>query len=61
MYRRDAPNPEIVMDSLAGWEVVRKQAPSTPTASDVEDGVKDLAQGVYPGPSADLWSGKVRL
>src|SRR5215211_8236469 len=38
-----------MMDCLPGREVVRQQAPSTATTHDVEDGLKDLAQGVHPG------------
>jgi hypothetical protein len=38
-----------------------QQAPSTPTTHDVEDGVKDLTQGVHPGSSGGLWGRQVRL
>jgi hypothetical protein len=35
------------------WHVgiVRRQAPGTAATHDVEDGIEDLAQGVYPGAS----------
>jgi hypothetical protein len=40
---------------------MRQQAPGTSTADNVEDGVKDLTQGVLPGPSGGLWGRQVRL
>jgi len=33
---------------------VRKQPPSTATTHDLEDSVKDLAQGTHPRPSGDF-------
>jgi hypothetical protein len=57
----DAPSSEVVVDGFPRWELLRQQAPSTTTSDDVEDSVKDLAQGVYPGPSGGFleWVGKV--
>src|SRR5918994_2245406 len=43
----DPPSSEVMMDGLPGRKLMGKQAPGTPTTDDVEDGVKDLAQGVY--------------
>jgi hypothetical protein len=40
---------------------VRQQAPGTPAANDVEDGVEDLAQGVYPRATGTRVGGEVRL
>lgn len=57
----DAPNSEVVMDSLPGRKLVRQQAPGTSATDDVEDGVEDLAQGVTPGPPGFSWSRQVRL
>ena len=57
----DAPHPEVVMNGLPGRKVVGQKAPSTPTADDVEDGVKDLAWEVQAWPTVGLWSGKVGL
>ena len=44
-----APSPEIMVDGLPWWEVVRQKAPGASATRDVEDGVEDLAQGVHPG------------
>jgi hypothetical protein len=52
----DAPGAEVMVDGLLGREVVRQKPPGTSAADDVEDGVKDLAQGVHPGPSGGFWS-----
>jgi hypothetical protein len=38
-----------MVDGLPGRKVVGQQAPGATAANDVEDGVKDLAQGMYPG------------
>jgi hypothetical protein len=57
----DPPSSEVVMDGLPGREVVGKQAPGTPTTDDVEDGVKDLAQGVYSWSSGGSWERDMRL
>src|SRR5215204_147550 len=38
-----------MMDGLPGREVVGQQAPGASATHDVEDGVDDLAEGVYPG------------
>src|SRR5918995_2550254 len=43
-----APGAEVVIDGLPGREAVGQQPPSAATADDVEDGVCDLAQGMYP-------------
>src|SRR5438270_8737636 len=43
----DPPSSEVMVDGLPRRKVVRQETPSTPAAEYVEDGVKDLAQGVY--------------
>ncbi len=40
---------------------MRQETPSTPAANDVEDGVEDLAQGVYPRVTGVGVGGEVRL
>jgi hypothetical protein len=40
---------------------VGQQVPSTPAANDVEDGIEDLAQGVYPRATGARVGGEVRL
>jgi hypothetical protein len=52
-----APSPEVMMDGFPKRKLMGQQAPSTTTSDDVVDSVKDLAQGVHPGPSGGLWSG----
>jgi hypothetical protein len=49
------------MDSLSGWKVVRQETPSTPAANEVEDGVEDLVQGVYPRATGVDVVGEIRL
>src|SRR5918998_728810 len=49
-----APSSEVMVDSLPGREVVRQQAPGTATTEQVEDGVKDLTQGMYSGSSGGI-------
>ncbi len=46
-YPIQAPGAEVVVDGLPGWEVVRQQAPGAAATDYVEDGVKDLPQGMY--------------
>jgi len=43
-----APEPEVVVGRLPGWELVREQSPSAATAHHVEDRVQDLAERVQP-------------
>jgi hypothetical protein len=50
-----------MVDGLPRREVVWQQAPSTAATNYVEDGVKDLAQGVYPGPSGGFRGRDMRL
>jgi hypothetical protein len=45
-----APDPTVVVDDLPRREVMRQQAPGTPTADDIEDPMQDVALGVL------LWS-----
>src|SRR5215213_9078580 len=52
----DAPSSEVVVNGLPRWKLMRQQAPSTTTSDDVVDSIKDLAQGVHPGPSGGFWS-----
>jgi hypothetical protein len=40
---------------------VRKQAPGTATTHDVEDGIEDLAQRVYPGAPRSFRSREMGL
>src|SRR5215218_5573873 len=47
----DPPSSEVMVYGLPGRKVVRQKTPGTATTDDVEDGVKDLAQGVYSGTS----------
>ena len=55
------PSSEIVVDGAPWWEVVWQKPPSTPAANEVEDGVKDLTQGVYSGPSRSFGSREMIL
>src|SRR4051812_2536555 len=57
----DAPSPQVMVDGLPWRKVVRKQAPGAPATHDVEDGVKDLAQGVYPGTPRGFGGGEMGL
>src|SRR5215213_2267307 len=57
----DPPFPEVVVDGGPPGEVVRKHAPLAAASEEVEDGVKDLAKIVDPGPSESLGSWHVRL
>ena len=47
-----------MVDGLPGREVVGKQAPGAAAADDVEDGVEDLAQGMYPGAAGSRWGSR---
>jgi len=57
----DTPNPKVIVNGLPGWKLVGQQTPSTTATYDVEDGVKDFAQGIYPGPPGSVRGRKVRL
>src|SRR5262249_31456990 len=48
----DLPVAEVGVDGLPGWQVVRWRSPGAALASDVEQGVEDLAHRVVAGPSA---------
>lgn len=52
------PGSEVMVDGLPGRKVVRQQAPGTSTTHEVEDGLEDLAQGVYPGAPGALGVGR---
>src|SRR5579864_1143094 len=43
-----APQTEIVIRGLPGWELVRQQPPRATTSNDVEDCVQDLANRMQP-------------
>jgi hypothetical protein len=60
----DPPSsPEVMMNGLPRRELlVGQQTPGTATTThNVEDGVKDLAQGMYPGPPISFRGRQVRL
>src|SRR5215212_1174432 len=57
----DPPSSEVMVDGFPGRKVVRKWTPGASAADCVEDGVKDLAQGVHPGPPGGIRSRQVRL
>jgi hypothetical protein len=58
----DPPSPEVMMNGLPRRELlVGQQTPGTATTHNVEDGVKDLAQGMYPGPPISFRGRQVRL
>jgi len=56
-----APQPEIVISGLPGWEFVREQPPGTAAPHDVEDGVQDLADRVKPRSADGLGRRKQRV
>jgi hypothetical protein len=49
------------LNGLPGREVVGQQTPRAATAHDVEDGVEDLAKGMFPGTSGGFRYGHVGL
>jgi hypothetical protein len=53
--------PEVVVDGVPRWIVVREEAPGTAATEHVEDGVEDLAQAMEAGTPVALGSGKVEL
>jgi hypothetical protein len=55
------PEAEVVVDGLPRRELVGQQSPGAATLQDVEDGVEDLAQGIYPRTATGFGSGKVGL
>jgi hypothetical protein len=48
----DSPPPEVVVDGLPRWELIRQKSPSAAALEDVVDSVEDLAGGVDPGSSS---------
>jgi hypothetical protein len=55
----NAPEAEIVVDSLPRWEVMWEQAPGAAATHHVEDGIEDLTQGVDPRASGSSGSGEM--
>src|SRR5215204_4329761 len=55
----EAPNPEVVMNSLPRREVVRQKPPATATTEHVEDSVKYLTRRVNPRSSRCSRDGEV--
>src|SRR5215212_3615947 len=56
-----APQAEVVVAGLPGREVVRQESPGAAAPHNVEDGVEDLTQGVYPRASGSSRDGNMRL
>jgi hypothetical protein len=55
------PGAEVVVDGLPRREVVWQQSPGAAALQDVEDGVEDLAQDIYPRTATGFGNGKVGL
>ena len=53
------PEAEVVLEGLAGRELVRQQSPGAAAADHIEEGVEDLAQGIDPRTPVGFGSGKV--
>jgi hypothetical protein len=56
-----APEAEVVVDGLPGWEVVWQKPPGTAAPYDVEDGVEDLTRRIETRTPTGFGSGKVKL
>jgi hypothetical protein len=56
-----APETEVVVESLPRWEVVGKQSPRTAALENVEDGIEDLAQAMETRTPDGFGSGKMGL
>ena len=51
------PAPKLLLDDLPGREIMRQQAPGTPTPQAREDGVEDVPFGVLLGAAPRLGCG----
>ena len=56
-----APQAEVVVDGLPGWELMGYKSPSTAATDYVKDSVEDLAQGVHPRASGSSGGRKMGL
>jgi hypothetical protein len=56
-----APQAEVVVDGLPGWELMWHKSPSTAATDYVKDSVEDLAQGVHSRASGSSGDRQMRL